>query len=606
MQDELLPYYERELTFIRQMCGEFRKKYPEVASGLELDSGVSQDPHVERLIEAFALLAGRIHHKLDDEFPEITEGLLEVLYPHFLRPIPPQGIVQFQFDSAQSALAGLTFVPAGNAIHTKPIDGQVCSFRTCYPVTVLPLRVTGAGVSTASGPEMRTAGSDAAAVIRIDFECPSEITLRQIGLKSARIYLGNEKSIAHTLYELMLTHPLRIVLRDGMGQEATLPVKSLKPVGYSAGEGSIPYSDRSFLGYRLLQEYFTFPEKFLFVDIDNLDSFLSTSRSSSFQILITVKQPDSKLRVQLLEQAVDASSFQLNCTPVVNLFERIAEPIRVTHAQTEYCIVADQHRTASTEIFSVDRVTSTASYLEEAKPFEPFYSVRHSDNGGAPCCFWYARRRPSMRANDNGTEVYLSTVDPDFEPTTAPTQMLSVYVTCTNRDQVARLRFAGEFGEVDAEGQPLLRARFVRKPTSSIRPSRASGLQWRLISHLSLNHLSIVDKGRDALLEILRLYDFSDDPAVRKRIAGIVNLTSKACVSRFASATGVTFCRGVDVTVEFDENEYQGTSAFLLASVLRHFLGLYSAVNSFTRVTARTSKGVIKAWPPLAGEQIVL
>jgi len=258
------------------------------------------------------------------------------------------------------------------------------------------------------------------------------------------------------------------------------------------------------------------------------------------------------------------------------------------------------------EIYSVDRVSSTATYMDQPQDYEPFYALRHGRHDEAQKRFWHAHRRPSTRKNDQGTEVYLSLVDLDFKPALPPVEMLSLRVTCTNRDEASRLKLTGEFGELQAEGVALLRTRCLRKPTRNLRPPLRGGVQWRLISHLSLNHLSIVDKGRDALQEILRLYDFTNDPEIRKQIAGIVGVSSKSCVSRVNSETGVAFCRGTDVTVEFDEDQFIGSGVFLLSSVLHQFLGLYSALNSFSRLTVKTQKGVVKQWPPLAGEQILL
>jgi type VI secretion system protein ImpG len=606
--DELLPYYERELKFIRQMAGEFAEKYPKVAGRLLLKPEESEDPHVERLIEAFALLAGRVHRKLDDEFPEITESLLDVLYPHYLRPVPPQAIVQFELDPSQSAPAS-TRLKAGIPVHSKPENGNVCSFRTCYPVTLWPLRVTNASVTPVNRFVTPGMPADAAAVVRIGMECLGGLRLEQLPLDSIRFYLNGESSAVHTLYEFLFLNTLRIVVqavpaRDGKAQ-AILSPGSLQPVGFTTAEGMLPYSDRSFLGYRLLQEYFTFPEKFFFADLKGLDRVAKSGFGSAFEILIYLKQSDQPHRLIALEQSVGADTFQLGCTPMVNLFDRIAEPIRLTQTKTEYHIVPDQHRQWATEIYSVDRVAS-ASYLEELKVYEPFYCLRHNTADETRAHFWYTHRRPSFRKNDEGTDVYLSLVDLDFNPSMPPVEVLTLQVTCTNRDQAALLKLSGEFGELEPEAAALVRARCLRKPTRTVRPPARRGSQWRLISHLSLNHLSIVERGTEALQEILRLYDFSDDAAVRKQIAGITKISSRPTISRVASSTGVAFCRGTDVTLEFDESEYVGTGVFLLASVLQRFLGLYAAVNSFTRLTARTKKGVLKQWPPLAGEQILL
>src|SRR5262249_19342465 len=248
---------------------------------------------------------------------------------------------------------------------------------------------------------------------------------------------------------------------------------------------------------------------FLFFDLTGFNLVDTSKLGSSFEILISLKDPEQPHRLIALEQSVNANTFQLGCTPMVNLFERIAEPIRVSQTRADYRIIPDQHRQTSTEIYSVDRVTSTATYLEEPQVYEPFYALRHGRSAELKH-FWYAHRRPSSRKNDNGSEVYISTVNLEFDPALPAEESLSIRVTCTNRDQAARLKFSGEFGELEADGVPLVRARCLRKPTQTVRPPHRRGLQWRLISHLSLNHLSIVEKGREALQEILRLYNFSN------------------------------------------------------------------------------------------------
>jgi type VI secretion system protein ImpG len=607
MRQELLPYYERELKFIRQMAAEFAEKYPKVAGRLLLHPDTCEDPHVERLIEAFALLAGRIHHKLDDEFPEITEALLDVLYPHYLRPVPSQAIVQFQLHPSQSAPES-ALVPSGTAVHTKPQNGNVCSFRTCYPVTLWPLRITHASVSPVNRFATPGMPMEAAAMIRIEMECLGGLRLEQLPIDSLRFYLNGDSAAVHTLYEFLFLNALGVSIRTLPAREgsaaAWLPASSLEQAGFTSAEGILPYSDRSFLGYRLLQEYFTFPEKFFFVDLKGLDRMSRSGFGRSFEISIFLRQPDQPHRLIALEQSVSRETFQLGCAPVINLFERIAEPIRLTQTKTEYHVVADQHRQLHTEVYSVDRVAS-ANYLDEVRVYQPFYSLRHGAEEGQRQ-FWYTHRRPSFRKNDDGTEVYLSLVDLESNPAVPPVEMLTLRVTCTNRDQAARVKVSGEWGELELEKVALVRARFLRKPTPTARPPLGRGLQWRLISHLSLNYLSIVEDGRTALQEILRLYDFSNDPVIRSQIAGITGVTSRSAVSRVLSETGVTFCRGTDVTLEFDEDQYAGAGVFLLASILERFLGMYSAVNSFSRVTARTRKGVLKQWPPLAGEQFLL
>jgi len=607
VRDELLPYYERELTFIRQMAGEFAAKYPKVANRLDLGAGTSTDPHVERLIQAFALLCGRIHHKLDDEFPEITEALLDALYPHYLKPVPSQAIAQFEFESSQSVAASVR-VPRGTPVHSNPASGQTCSFRTCYDVNVLPLRVTDAAVSLANRFSTASAANNVSAVISISIECLGGLRFAQVAADSIRFYLNGDPAVVHAVYESLFLKCARvsIVAAGAHGNarpEAVLSPRCLKAVGFEPSECVLPYSDRSFPGYRLLQEYFSFPEKFFFFDLCGLDSIARTEFGSAFEILIGLGDFEEKHKLTALEQAVETTTFQLGCTPVVNLFERLAEPIRVTHTKPEYRIIPDQHRQLATEVYSVDKVFG--GYAEEPRPYEPFYSIRHGAHR-EHSQLWHAHRRASFRKNDPGTEMYLMLVDNDFNPANPADEVLSVRVTCTNREQAGRLRFTGGLGELDAEGVSAVRVRGLHGPTAPLRPPSRSGLQWRLISHLSLNHLSIVEGGKDALQEILRLYDFSNDAAVRTQIAGIMEVSSRSAMSRIVSDAGVTFCRGTDVALKFDDQNFVGSGVFLLSSVLERFLGLYSGLNSFSRLTALTQKGLVKRWPPRTGEQILL
>ena len=608
MTEELLPYYERELTFMRQMAGEFKEKYPKIAGRLRLESEKEAgDPHIERLIEAFALLAGRIHRKLDDEFPEITEALLDALYPHLLRPIPSLAIAQFQTDPAQTAPV-TTQVPVGTPITGRTAEGQLCYFRTCYPVTVGPLKVMQASVSATNAFVSPEHSFDTAATIRIQVGCPAGLNLHALPLQRLRFYLNGETAAVHNLYEFLFLSALRIHIRalPATTAELTLSAECIQQVGFNAQEKVIPYSDRSFVGYSLLQEYFSFPDKFLFFDLVGVDRLPKSQSATGLEIVISLKAPEQPYRLTALEQAVSATTFQLGCTPIINLFERIAEPIRINQTKSEYRVVPDQHNQSSTEVYSVDDVSSTGTYPDEPQVYRAFYDLRHIEQDEHPEHFWYTHRRASLRKNDNGTDVYISLVDLDFKPVAPPTEVLSLRVTCTNRDEAPRLKITGEFGELDAEGMALLQTRCLRAPTATLRPPMRKGLQWQLISNLSLNFLSIVEKGKEPLQELLLLYDLSKNPTVRKQISGISSVTSSSSVTRVHSHTGITFCRGTDVTIEFDEQQYVGTGIVLLSSVLNQFFGLYSAINSFSRLTVKTKKGVVKRWPPLLGEQILL
>ncbi|HXG17832.1 MAG TPA: type VI secretion system baseplate subunit TssF [Methylomirabilota bacterium] len=602
--DLLLTYYERELTFLRHMGAEFAAKYPKIASRLLLEAEKCEDPHVERLIQAFAFLAARIHHKLDDEFPEITDALLNVLYPHYLAPLPSMSIVQFMLDPTQGKLTSGYDIPQGARLYSQPINGAPCRFRTCYPVTLWPIEVASAQFDA---PDRVSPAPKAAAAIRLELRCLSGTTLAELQLDHLRFFLHGESQLVYMLYELLFNNTCQVQLHPLGGRKdakpIVLPSRCLRAVGFGADEGLLPYTPRSFLGYRLLQEYFAFPEKFLFFDLCALDRAVRARFRDGIEVLIFLDKPPR------LEQPIGAETFRLGCSPVVNLFEQVAEPIRLTHAETEYRVIPDVGLQQATEVYSVNSVISTSPSFPEPIVFEPFYSFKHAADREQQQAFWYATRRPSPKKGDAGTEVYLSLVDLNFRPTLPAVETLTVHVTCTNRDLPGRLPFGGERGDFELEGAaPLSRIRCLKKPTETLRPSLRRGAQWRLISHLSLNYLSICEGGREALQEILKLYDFSDSNVIHQQIAGIRAVTSRRVVGRPASFPWNGFCRGIEVTVEFDEEKYVGSGVFLFAAVLEKFLGLYASLNSFTQLVALTKQREepLKRWPPRAGEQILL
>jgi type VI secretion system protein ImpG len=604
MADELLTYYERELSFLRQSGAEFAAKYPKIATRLLLEADKSEDPHVERLIQAFAFLAARIHHKLDDEFPEITDALLGVLYPQYLAPIPSMSIVEFVLDPTRGKLTSGHHIERGTLLYSQPVGGVPCRFRTCYPTTLWPIETASAQVAA---PDRFGLPKTAAGVIRLELRSVGETSFSELAIDQLRFFLHGEGSLVFGLYELLFNNATQVQLRSlraqGGFKPIVLPPTCLRPAGLGPDEGMLPYTARSFMGYRLLQEYFAFPDKFLFFDLCELGRAARAGCEEGVEVLICLD------RVPRLEQPIDAGTFRLGCTPIINLFPQIAEPVRLSHAQTEYRVIPDVRRPTGIEVYSVDSVSSTAPHLEAPMHFQPFYSFKHAVDRERQLAFWHATRRPSERKGDNGTEVFLSLVDLNFQPTLPAVETLTIHTTCTNRDLPGKLPFGGEGGDFELEGAaPLARIRCLRKPTETVRPPLRRGGRWSLISHLSLNYLSICEGGREALQEILKLYDFSDSSVVRQQIAGITDVRSRRVVGRPPSMPWNAFCRGLEVTIELDEEKYVGSGVFLFASVLEKFLGLYSALNSFSQliVTTQQREEPLRRWRPRAGEQILL
>jgi type VI secretion system protein ImpG len=613
VRDELLLYYERELTFLRQMGVEFADKYPKIASRLSLEPDKCEDPHVERLLEAFAFLAARVHLKIDDEFPEITEALLSIVYPHFIRPVPSMTIADFRVNPEQGQIGGGLKIPRGSMLSSRPVGGVPCKFRTCYDTYIWPLSVVAAEWKTPDRLQPAIKAPEAAAALRVELKCWPDITFEKLRPNPLRLFLNGESGLIHTLYELLCSRTTQILLRDptpgSRVRQVSLGPDALRPLGFAEDEGMLPYPRRSFTGYRLLHEYFTFPDKFFFLDLTGLDGALADGFKDRAELIFLIAPFELADRRQALELGVTGKTFQTACAPVVNLFEQTAEPILLTERRFDYPIVPDIRRPNATEIFSVDEVVSVRPGTQEPVRFEPFYSFRHGLKGSRGQVFWMASRRASGRRDDEGTEMFLSLVDLEQRPVAPDVDSLTVRLTCTNRDLPSRLPFGMESGDFELEsGAPVHSIMALRKPTPALRPPTGKSSLWRLVSHLSLNYLSLVAEGREAFQEILKLYNFTNSSYSVKQIEGIAELKSRPQFARIVSENGITFARGTRVDLELDEENFVGGGAYLFASVIEHFLGQYVTLASFSQlsVSTRQRKEVLKLWPPRAGSRILL
>lgn len=613
MEDKLLSYYEKELSFIRTIGAEFAKKHPKIADNLELSADRCTDPHVERLIEAFAFISGRIHKKIDDDFPEVIEALLSIIYPHYLTIIPSMAIVKFEPNKA-------AIPPEGYEIKKKiELDSEAvsvrntkiyCKFRTCYPVTIWPFEVTSAELVS---PKKPIKGAQQALMIKLEtFNNLSFSEIKWGKDQNLRFFLSGPSHHIYHLYELIFNNVCYIEC-ESYNQEGTMESFSLKPencilpVGFESEESILPYSGRSFPGYRLLFEYFCFPEKFLFFDLKGLHKMRHYEFGESLTIWIYLKT------FARSDTVITKDTFCISATPVVNLFSKQTEPIRIEHKKIEYKVVPDYGRRDSTEIFSIDKVSSfLAGHPEDQFEFKPFYSVsHHSAEEKSPYQdnFWHMERRPSYREKDRGTEVYLSFTDAAFKPSDPQVENVLVYATCTNRDLPRLLTFGDSLSDFYPVKEAISAIKSIKKlvnPTATMRPFVESkkALLWRLISHLSLNYLSIIDRNGEALKELLMLYDFGDSPSTKQQINGIVKVEHQYTTKRIRQS----FVRGIQVTVSFDENKYSGSGLFLFASVLERFLGQYVSLNSFSQMIAKSLQRneIIKKWEPRNGNRVIL
>jgi type VI secretion system protein ImpG len=612
VRDDLLFHYERELTYLRYLAAEFAGKYPKVAGRLLLEAGKCEDPYVERLLEGFAFLGARIYQKIDDDFPDLIQSLISILYPYYLRPIPSASVVRFSLDPEQGKLmTGLT-VPKGSLLYSRPVSGTPCKFRTCYDTTLWPLTVRAADWRSPDRVQPPVGSSGAVAVIRLELACFPDVRFSKLDLKTLRLFLRGDGAVVHSLLELLSNNCIQIVARDlssGGKKSVILPPGALRQVGFDREEGLVPFPRRAFWGYRLLQEYFSFPEKFCFLDLSGFDRLAAADFGDKVEILFFLSDFERSDRRQTLELGVSANTFCLDCVPVVNLFEQVAEPILIEQKKFEYRVVPDARREEALDVFSIDEVLGARSGSKETVDYEPFYSYRHSGATGPTRTFWHSTRRPSGWKTNKGSDVFVTFVDLSGEKATPDKDVITLRLTCTNGDLPSRLPFGNEEGDLQLpSGGPITRIVALTKPTDTLQPPTGQGLLWRLVSKLSLNYLSLVSEGVDAFQEILRLHNFTGASAAEKQIEGIRSLLATPHFARLSSEHGVTFARGTRIEMELDEDQFAGTGAYTFASVLEVFLGLYTSMNSFSQLVVRTPqrKRILKQWPARSGQRILI
>lgn len=611
--EDLLPYYERELAFLRRYSRDFAERYPKIAGRLLLVGDTSEDPHVERLIEAFALMGARISKKIEDDYPEFTEALLEVLYPHYLRPFPSCSIAHFDLGKAGGQLSAPVDIARGTELLSRPVRGVQCRFRTAYAVRLLPLRVASAKfLAVAQAPASVKLPLQTCAQLTLRFALEGQqASLAALGVDRVRVFVDGEPSLCAVLRDALARNVSRAYVEPAAapGRWTRLDGSPLSPVGMRADEALIDVPARSHPAYRLLTEFFAFPEKFGFFDIDLARACAVGGREFALHLLLSDVPVDS-VAARLMD-VITADNFKLGCTPVVNLFEQRAEPIHATHTSVNYPVVVDARRAWAFEVHSIDTVACVRETPqgESITEYRPFYSLRHGEAPGRNEQYWTARRDPTVARQSPGHELELSMVDLDFNPVAPRTDVLSCDVTCTNRDLPSQLPYGVPGGDLTLEGGSVARSiMLLRKPTPSLRFENGRGVQWRLISHLALNHVSLVDGGVNALREMLRLYDLPRSAISARQIDGITSLEHQPATAWLAGRPFASVARGTEIRLGIDESHFVGTGIHAFASVLDHFFALYVHANSFTRLILLSSQNgeeLIRC-PARSGESILV
>ncbi len=624
MDPRLIRLYEGEISYLRDMGAEFAHEFPKVAGRLDLANTEVADPFVERLLEGVAFLTARIQLKMEAEFPTFTQSLLHMVYPHYGAPTPSMAIVAVTPSDAIRGTPSGVALPAGTELRSLlgTEDQTNCVFRTAHPLQLLPVELAGAeyigaGAAVAALGLPNTIAAKAA--IRLRLRTLGELPMTRVALERLTFYLGGPELARMRLYEQLSAHLLAIVVRPAdrpVPWQERLPPSSLEPTGFEPEEALLPLLPQTFDGYRLLQEYYALPERFLFFTLSGLDRAALRCAGSELEIIMLLDRSEPGLA------ALNPEHLVLNCTPAINLFPKRSDRVNLEASRAEHLIVPDRMRPLDYEVFSITGMDGFPADGGPTQPFFPFYAANDLSRNPGHRSYYMQRRQPhllSSRARQRGPrssylghDVFVSLVDADNAPVSAALRQLGLDLLCTNRDLPLSMPVGKRHTDFTVVvNAPIASIRCLVGPTAP-GPCRGDGeLAWRFISHLGLNYLSLTDtdevQGAAALRELLRLYIPSSNARAARQLEGLLSVASAPVVRRIPGAGPVCAGRGLEVRLTIDDTPFGGAGGIVLAAVLDRFFAKYVSINGFTEtVMTSPDRGQVMRWPLRLGRRPVL
>jgi type VI secretion system protein ImpG len=623
MDPRLLRYYNQELRYLREMGTEFAREFPKIAGRLGMEGLEVADPYVERLIEGCAFLAARVQLKQDAEFPHLAQRLLEMVCPNLTAPMPSMLVARFVPAKDPNLVNGFTIARGAALIGPETALGPTrCEFRTAQEVTLTPLRVASVeyflnaadlGLATLPLPERPRSG------VRVRLELPQGLSFAQLKLDTLRFYLGGLHDVSLRLHEL-ITGACVGALAGAPSRSSDSPRRFLRrhhvqAVGYDDADAMLPVTLRGLAGTRLMQEYFAFAPRFLFVDVGALAPAFAQCPGNQCEIVLLFSR-----YMPALEGSGEPDNFALHCAPAINLFERRAERLSVTDAATGYQVIADRTAGSDYEIFDVLQVSGHTDAGEEAA-FQPLFAVPQgisSEAGG----FYSILREPRLQSDRTrregprsayvGTEVFVSLVDARHAPFKQPLRQLSARVRCTNRDLPMFMPVGQGHSELQLNtSAPVETIQVVAGPSRPQSAMREGAMPWRLLNLLSLNYLSLRDADGEtaarALRELLGVFAHSAEVGVKRQIEGIRSVAVRPVVRRHPTPGPIAFGRGLEIRITVDDLAFEGSSAVLLGSILHPYFARHASMNSFVQTAIHSqSRGDLMTWQPTVGARGLL
>jgi len=594
--EDLFKHYNHELAALRHLAATFAKAHPNNAAHLKIGPNSIEDPMVAHLLEAVAFLNARVQQKINDDMPEISNTLLDIIYPHYLQPIPSISILQL---IGQDSLQGPHIIPAKTDIVTTTLKGDSARFKTCYPVTLLPLKINAITYQS-----LTSTSSSLKIIINIT---NSELKLPHLKFKELRFYINTELQLAYIIYELLFNQTSFIELRNPATSD-TIKVsnKMLKPVGFADNEYLTPNPPHSFPGYRLLSEFFAFPEKFLFFDMVNWPDDFVNNLSNQLEIVFHFRKENPTVQQQITDD-----SFALGCTPIINLFEQDAVPIHLDNKQQSYHLKADINSDLnSIELHSITDI-NVSDNNNQSYPCYPLYGLKYyHQQSNDEALFWHISRKSTWevsQTNIPGQELFLNISNPNGELYNQKNLVIHSKIRCCNRNLAEQIPYSNDTNDFQFwhhADEYVAGMQRLTRVTSPLRPKDKEKLAWCLITHLSENYLNFDNNtGLKKLQDILKLYNFNDDYGL---LTGLTHLSTQSKTIRHPKDLRNGFCKSTEITLTIDENKTNVSQWYLLASVLAKFFNMSTSINSFAQlILASKQHGVLAQWQPETGTQIL-
>ncbi len=579
-------YYTQELQALRILGAEFSEKNPGLSSFL---SRKGQDPDVERLLEGFSFLTGRLRQYIDEELPEVSHTLAQLLWPNYLRPIPSYSILKYDPSSISEKL----IVPKDEevmAIH--PEKNERCIFKTCYETEVHPLDID----------EVKYYTNGEKGIIELYFQTNNSITLSKIIFEKLRFYIGNNEHISDNLF-LHLLHDVENIeiIVDKNIPSKKIKKNAIKAVGFAEDEQILPPSKNVFSGYILLQEYFCYRDKFHFFDLTGLDILQTFPKElleskSSFSIKITLNQ---KLHIT---KQLTKEHFKLYCTPIINLFETEAEPIRKT-LKEEYEVRPSGLSYEHSEVYSIKSTRGWDSRINKYHKYLPFESFEHTNENTE---YYYTRVK--LSTDESRTKTYIRFSPPqDISGVYEDDVTVSLDILATNRDLPSTLD-VGDINLSTAKSKiSNITFQNITVPTKSYVPPIRGDFLWKIVSNMSLNYLAL--DNIQTLRSVIEAYDLigANDVLQKKHTESLLNgLETISYKTTDMIFKGLPI-RGVKINLTLDAKKYSTIGeAYIFLNVLNEFFSLYCTINSFHKLEATIDKKAKFSWEARMGEQILL